>query len=26
VLMSVSGLPLLHAIFAGVFARRGPLP
>ena len=26
VLMAVSALPLLHALFAGVFARRGPLP
>ncbi|MBC7591761.1 MAG: AarF/ABC1/UbiB kinase family protein [Salinibacterium sp.] len=26
VLMSVSTLPLLHVIFAGVVARRGPLP
>ncbi len=26
VLMAVSGLPLLHALLAGVVARRGPLP
>jgi predicted unusual protein kinase regulating ubiquinone biosynthesis (AarF/ABC1/UbiB family) len=26
VLMAVSALPLLHALFAGVVARRGPLP
>jgi predicted unusual protein kinase regulating ubiquinone biosynthesis (AarF/ABC1/UbiB family) len=26
VLMAVSALPLLHAVFAGVVARRGPLP
>ena len=26
VLMAVSALPLLHALFAGVLARRGPLP
>jgi hypothetical protein len=26
VLLSVSALPLLHALFAGIFARRGPLP
>ena len=26
VLMAVSALPLLHVIFAGVVARRGPLP
>ena len=26
VLMTVSALPLLHALFAGVAARRGPLP
>jgi predicted unusual protein kinase regulating ubiquinone biosynthesis (AarF/ABC1/UbiB family) len=26
VLMAVSGLPLLHALFAGLLARRGPLP
>jgi hypothetical protein len=26
VLLCLSGLPLLHALFAGIFARRGPLP
>jgi hypothetical protein len=26
VLMAVSALPLLHAVLAGVVARRGPLP
>ncbi|CAB4887494.1 MAG: AarF/ABC1/UbiB kinase family protein [Actinobacteria bacterium] len=26
VLLSVSALPLLHALFAGMFSRRGPLP
>ncbi len=26
VLMTVSALPLLHALFAGIVARRGPLP
>ena len=26
VLMAVSALPLLHALFAGIVARRGPLP
>ena len=26
VLLAVSGLPLLHALFAGVFSRRSPLP
>jgi hypothetical protein len=26
VLLSVSSLPLLHALFAGIFSRRGPLP
>jgi hypothetical protein len=26
VLMAVSLLPLLHALFAGMIARRGPLP
>ncbi|WP_309615680.1 AarF/UbiB family protein [Salinibacterium sp.] len=26
VLMSVSALPLLHTLFAGIIARRGPLP
>jgi predicted unusual protein kinase regulating ubiquinone biosynthesis (AarF/ABC1/UbiB family) len=26
VLMAISALPLLYAIFAGLFARRGPLP
>ncbi len=26
VLMAISALPLLHALFAGVVARRGPLP
>jgi hypothetical protein len=26
VLLSVSALPLLHALFAGIFSRRGPLP
>jgi predicted unusual protein kinase regulating ubiquinone biosynthesis (AarF/ABC1/UbiB family) len=26
VLMSVSALPLIHAVFAGIAARRGPLP
>ena len=26
VLMSVSALPLLHVLFAGALARRGPLP
>jgi hypothetical protein len=26
VLMGVSVVPLLHALFAGVAARRGPLP
>jgi len=26
VMLSFSALPLLHALFAGIFARRGPLP
>ena len=26
VILSVSALPLLHALFAGIFSRRGPLP
>jgi hypothetical protein len=26
IMLSVSALPLLHALFAGIFARRGPLP
>ena len=26
VILAVSGVPLLHALFAGVFSRRSPLP